>query len=222
MLLQMKYLYRDAPIVNMRPVALRDQSAAPGEGSKLSCFEYEFEVPWQDVDAQNIQRKSMVLIPFRSGLQIVMGHGSTHELVDTVMKNSETSPQDFRVIYGDEAAGSDYDFLNLVLNATPGQVSLLDSKKAVVRKSTLVLYKALVVPGESGIFEVQANEFRGFQYGDPDKHPKKVTVVLYSAQGGAELNFRQKDSKPLTISQRDINRAIQTLRYTSPGYTVEK
>jgi hypothetical protein len=37
--------------------------------------------------------------------------------------------------------------------------------------------------GAPGIFEVQANEFRGFQYGDPIKHPKKITVTLYSADG---------------------------------------
>jgi hypothetical protein len=77
--------------------------------------------------------------------------------------------------------------------------------------------------GAPGIFEVQANEFRGFQYGDPIKHPKKITVTLYSADGGIELTFAQRGGKPLTaVSQADINRIIQTMHYTSPAATALK
>lgn len=222
MLIQTYYSYRNIPIVSMTPVELTDHSVAPGEGSKLSCFGYEFEVPWQDVDTPNIQRKAMVLIPFRSGLDILVGHGSTHALVDTAMSETKNSPQRFRAAYGDLAAQSDYEFLKLALNSTPSSVRLFDSKENVLRKSTLVLFKAILVPGDSGIFDVQANEFKGFQYGDPNKHPKRVTVTLYSAEGGIEFIFAQKDMKPLAISQADINRAIHTLRYSGLVETAQK
>lgn len=69
---------------------------------------------------------------------------------------------------------------------------------------------------------MQANEFKGFQYGDPSKHPKRVTVTLYSAQEGIELSFSQKDMRPLAISQADINRAIQTLRYSGTPETAQR
>jgi hypothetical protein len=206
----------------MIPVDLGDRSIAAGDGSKLSCFGYEFEVPWQDVDTQNIQRRTMMLIPFRSGLGILVGHGSTHDLVDTAMNSSKTSPQYFRAAYGDKAAGSDYEFLNLALNTTPSQVRLFGSKEDAARKFILVTIKAIIVPGDSGIFTVQANEFRGFQYGDPSKHPKWVTVSLYSDNGGIELSFSQKDLKPLAISQADINRVIQTLRYGGQAETAQQ
>jgi len=84
------------------------------------------------------------------------------------------------------------------------------------------MFKAFIVPGDSGIFMVQANGFKGFQYGDPSKHPKRVTVTLYSAEGGIELSFAQKDLKPLAITQADINRAIQTLRYSGLPETAQK
>lgn len=209
-----RYSYRNIPIASMTPVELTDHHIASGDGSKLSCFGYEFEVPWQDIDTQNIQRKGMVLIPFRSGMEILVGHGSTHSLVDTAIESTKTDPQHFRAAYGDKAAQSDYEFLRLALNATPGSVRLVDSKEDVARKTTLVLFKAMIVPGDSGIFIVQANGFKGFQYGDPSKHPKRVTVTLYSADGGIEFTFDQKDLKPLAISQADINRVIQTLRYS--------
>lgn len=213
MLIETGYIYRHIPVARMIPVQLTDHHVAPGEGSKLSCFGYDFEVPWNDVDTQNIHGKAMLLIPFRSGLEILVGHGSTHDLVDTAMRGTQTDPQSFRTAYGDKAAQSDYEFLKLALNTTPGSIRLADSKKDVVSKSTLLMFKTLIVPGNSGIFEVQANEFMGFQYGDPSKHPKRVTVSLYSGDGGIELSFSQKNLGPLAISQADINRAIQTLCY---------
>lgn len=222
MYLQVRYSLRQVPIANEIPIDLDDRSVTAGDGSKLSCFGYEFEAPWQDLDAGNIRRKTMVLIPFRSGLGVLVGHGSTHDLVDAAMNGSNTSPQHFRAAYGDKATGSDYEFLNLALNTTPSQVRLFGSKEDAARKSVLIMMKAIIVPGDSGLFTVRTNEFRGFQYGDPSKHPKRVTVSLYSDKGGIELSFSRKDLKPLAISQADINRVIQTLRYVGQTETAQQ
>ena len=222
MLIEMHYSYRHIPIAHMTPVELSDRRINSGEGTKLSSFGYDFEVPWKDVDAEHIKRKAMIVIPFRSGLAILVGHGSAHDLVDTALENTKTDPQVFRAAYGDRAVQSDYEFLKLALNTTPASIRLMDSKQDVVRKSTLVLIKALVVQGDSGIFEVQANEFRGFQYGDPEKHPKRITVTLYSADGGIELTFLQSSLNLVAISQADINRVIQTLRYSGAAETAHK
>jgi hypothetical protein len=210
MILKARYSYRNMPIVSMTPTELRDHRVTSDSGTRLSAFGYDFEVPWQDLDTNEVQRKAMMLFPFRTGLDILVGHGSTHDLVDTLMGGTKTDLAHFRAAYGDEAAYSDYKFLSLALNTTPNQVSLFDSKADVVRKSTLLIYKAIIVPGDSGIFKVKTPEFSGFQYGDPTKRPQKVTLYLYSPNGIIEFSFSQKDMKPLTISQADINRVIQT------------
>src|SRR6266581_6572544 len=59
MLIQMHYSYRDIPIASMRPAELSDHRVTPGSGTKLSAFGYSFEVPWQDVDTDNVKRKAM-------------------------------------------------------------------------------------------------------------------------------------------------------------------
>lgn len=216
MAISTRYSYRDIPIASVMPVALTDHNANASAGTKLSCFDYEFEVPWNDVDADNIQRKTMVLVPFHSGLDLLVGQGSTHQIVDTVIENSKSNRQQFQAVYGDAATRSDYEFLRLALNATPAKVSFLGSRQDVTRQSTLILVKTLIVPGDSGIFEVQANEFRGFQYGDPIKQPKKITVTLYSAENGIELTLSRKDGKPLAgISQADVNRIIQSVHHSA-------
>lgn len=222
MLIVSRYSFRKSPLANMTPVELTDQSITAGDGPKLSCFGYDFEVPWQDVDAQHVRREIMVLIPFRSGLEILVGYGSSHSLVDTAVENTKTDLQHFRSVYGEKAAQSDYEFLKLVLNTTPASIRLLDSKQDVGRKITLLTFKAIIPSDDSGIFAVQANGFKGFQYGDPSKHPKRVTVTLSSDDGEIEFSFAQKNLKPLAISQADINRVIQTLRYNGLTETVQK
>ena len=207
-----RHSYRNFPIMSMVPIELSDHSINQGSGSRLSCFDYDFEVPWTDVDTDNVQRKAMVLVPFRSGLQMLVGHGSTHDLIDTIIESTKIKPEEFRAMYPNSVR-SDYDLLRLALNATPAQVRILDSKESVSRLSTLLLYKALLVPGDSGIFSIQNPEFKGFQYGDPSKHPNRVTAYLYSSSGIVEFSFSQKGMKPLAISQADINRVIQTMRY---------
>jgi len=107
-------------------------------------------------------------------------------------------------------------------DATPGSIRLVDSKQDVARTTTLLIFKAFIVPGDSGIFMVQANDFKGFQYGDPSKHPKRITVSLYSVDGGIEFSFARKDMQPLAISQAEINRVVQTLRYNGLAETAQK
>ena len=144
------------------------------------------------------------------------------DLVDTALERTKLDPQAFRAAYGDRALHSDYEFLKLAFNTTPASIKLTDSKQDVARKSTLVLIKTLVAQGDSGIFEVQANGFRGFQYGDPGKHPKRITVALYSADGGIEFTFLQNDVNPVVISQADINRVIQTLGHNGVAETARR
>jgi len=98
MLVEARYMYRRIPVAHMTPVDLNDNRSTSGEGARVECFGYEFELPWKDIDTQNIQRKNMVLIPFRSGLRMLVGHGSTHDLMDTVMENTKTNPERFRAV----------------------------------------------------------------------------------------------------------------------------
>ncbi|SRR6266567_187241 len=219
MVIQTRYYYRDIPIASMKPVELNDRSVTSVNGAKLSCYGYDFEVPWEDVETDNIERKSMTLIPFRSGLSILVGHGSTHDLLDTIIERTKTDPQNFRAEYSDAPVRSDHDLLDLALNATPVGVGLFKSKREIGRQTALLVIKTIIVPGDSGIFKVQAGEFKGFQYGDPSKHPKRVTVFLSSANGSVEVGFSQKDMSPLTISQSEINRVIQTMHRADSSTT---
>jgi hypothetical protein len=67
------------------------------------------------------------------------------------------------------------------------------------------------VGGETGLFKASANDWKGFQFDDPAKQPKKVTLELYDSQDRhVEIIFVTK--KDADITQADINRALETLK----------
>jgi hypothetical protein len=208
--LQTRHMYRNIPVASLVPIDLPEQQVSSGTGTKLTSFGYEFEVPWQDEDVVNVQRKGLDVVPFRSGLQLFVGHGTTTMMIETLIEEGKIDPRDFRAAYG----GDEYEFLTLALNTTPASIRLVDSTSNMARKSMLLLVKTIIVPGDSGIFKVHNAKFHGFQYGDPRKRPRKITVALYSTNGLVELTLSRKDGKPIdNVTQADINRAISTMRY---------
>jgi hypothetical protein len=79
----------------------------------------------------------------------------------------------------------------------------------------LILFKGIMTPrgGESGIFRVRADKFRGFQYGDPRTRPKSLNVEIFADDGGLSFAFAQKgQGLSPAITQAEINRVIQTVR----------
>src|SRR5437588_12376816 len=48
--LGVRQLARKTPLVGMAPDQLTDLSISRSQGTKLSYFGYEFEVPWYDID----------------------------------------------------------------------------------------------------------------------------------------------------------------------------
>jgi hypothetical protein len=120
-------------------------------------------------------------------------------------------------MYGQKALDSDYEFTRLMIEATPSQVNLTTPEKDAIRTSTLLTMKAIAVPVDSGIFNVRTEGFKGFQYGDPAGHPKRIVVDLFSDERSLEIIFSRKDKTPLNVSQPEVNRVVMTLQKSSAG-----
>lgn len=75
----------------------------------------------------------------------------------------------------------------------------------------------LLAPADTGIFNIQNQEFKGFQQGDPQVPQAKLALNLYSNEGSVEFIFFEKDKNAAGVTQPEINRIIQTLRKTTQG-----
>jgi hypothetical protein len=206
---------RKLPFLNRTPVALTDLSISQALGKKLSYFGYEFEIPWTDIDNEKIRvvGGNKLIVPFRSGNAFMMWSAPSHELVNNVVQKMKLDKESFQKIYGAEVLQSDYSFMRLILESTPGKITVSSTRERDVSQEMLLMLKGMSVSGdpESGIFEVSGKEFNGFQYGSPQNPSGRVNVELFPEGGHLDLFFGEKKGGGTPMSQADINRVVQTI-----------
>ena len=217
--LETRYIAWKAPIVKKAPVELTDLSISQAPGRKLSYLGYEFEVPWDDVDEDKTKEVGeMQVIAFRSGNSMLFSKIPPKEFVNTFLSMSKENSAGLRAIYGENALQSDYSFRRLILETTPGKVTLFTPRKDSVGSAMLLVIKGIMIPqgGESGIYWIRTSQFQGYQYGNPRSRPKSLDVELFTEDEGIGFIFSQKEKGATSaISQGDINRVIQTTRKAS-------
>lgn len=213
-ILETHYVGWKFPVVKKTPEELTDLSISPAQGQKLFYFGYEFEVPW-DVDQDKTKQVGKTeLVAFRSGNALLFSSLAPKEFVQTFLSATKVGPDKVRNLWGETALESDYSLHRLILEATPGEVTLFTRRQDAVRSSMLVLFKGIMTPrgGESGIFRVRTDRFQGFQYGDPQAQPKSLNVEIFADDGGLSFAFAQKGrGLSPAITQAEINRVIQTV-----------
>ena len=216
--LETRYVEWKSPLVKKTPKELTDLSVSQAPGQKLSYFGYEFEVPW-DLDEQKTKQiGKMELIAFRSGNAILFSKAAPREFVQTFLSSTKVDPDKVRNFWGEEALESDYSLHRLILEATPGQVTLFTRREDAARGAMLLVMKGIMIPrsGESGVFRLRTGKFQGFQYGDPQARPKSLNVEIFADDGGLSFAFAQKaEGTALAITQAEINRVVQTVHKIS-------
>jgi hypothetical protein len=208
-ILEMRQISRKFPVVRQTPRNLSDQTVSNAPGTKLSCFGYEFEVPWADLDAaQTKSLKNGVVIFSRGGNGLMFKSLPPREFINALPNKGQ-----LRQLNGEAPLQSDYSTWRLIVDATPDKVTLFSSRRETINTSMLVLIKAVATPEKSGLFLIQNKDFKGFQWGDPQYPPRRVVADLFADDGGLELIFlRRKDATAPPLSQAGINRVLQTVR----------
>lgn len=212
------------PVARVVPTDLKDLSVSQVSGTKLSYVGYEFEIPWNDLDASQTKRVPkdspnpfMVALKFRSGRFLLVSASPPRVFPEGLVREWKIPPQSLESVFGRGAARSDYSFLKNLYEFTPDKMHLWALSPSMhYREQMLLLLKTTVlsqVSAETGIFNIQNQNYRGFQLGDPKDHPRRVAVHLYSDEGSIELTFGvSAPYKLAAITQPEINRIVQSLR----------
>ncbi|MGB9463475.1 MAG: hypothetical protein WBR10_00040, partial [Candidatus Acidiferrum sp.] len=129
-------------------------------------------------------------------------------------KSFDDKNGNLRQLFGSESVKSNYIFHKTLLESTPATMWPWMSRRDAVRTSFLLLLKGVSsVGGETGIFKVIEGGWNGFQFDDPTKNPKRVTLELYDAQDRhVEISFGLPAGPKGRITQGDVNRVIETLK----------
>ena len=214
--LETRLFYRDVPVARLDPTQLPDRTIFASAGSTLSYLGYEFEVPWDDAETSNAKASGNVaIIPFRSGLTIAFLTHSPREFVDNLASSGLVKRDQLCEIYGNAACESDFSFKRILFEATPDKLGFFTPRRESGRQSYLLLLKAASMWEPSGLFLIDTQDFRGFQFGDPQKARGNIVDELYAKDVSLEFIFGRNDRHALGISQSEINRVLHTTRRTA-------
>jgi hypothetical protein len=221
------YAARRAPkVTRVLPTHLIDTSISQAPGERLSYFGYEFEVPWSDLDPAQTRlypkghpHPNRAVLTFRSGLRLMVTALPPDEWRNNIAAEMKISPEQLESAFGRDMTDSDYTFVKALYEFTPAEMHFWRaSQKIQSREQILLIVKSLapLKSAETGIFDIQNQDVKGFQQGDPRAAVDKIAVNLYSDAGSAEFIFSESGRKPLGITQPEINRIIQSLRRSGP------
>jgi hypothetical protein len=205
---------RRAPAVKLVPVALPDSSIASSEGRRLSYLGYDFEVPWNDLDETRTRLlANRVALVFHSGKTLMLSVGPPREFTNAVI--GQLDRDQFRQIYGDGPLQSDYAMWQLIASTTPFKITLTTPRKEIVGAMMMLMVKAVAMPESSGFYSLETRDFKGFQWGNPDAHPRHIVADLFSDDAGMEFIFPEQKGHPLDVTQAEINRVLQSVHKTT-------
>ena len=201
------------PILYMVPVPLPDSSASNSHTKKFSISQFEFEVPWTEMEEANTKApKNWLALKAPDGLGMVVIATEPDSLVQMLKGRGQLDSANLATIFEPEVLQSDYSLAEYMLETTPDRVRPLANRRRNADRLAMLTLKSAILPASanSGIFRIQTPEFRGFQYGDPAKGPRGIQVNLYSTDGKLEFIFSKKNG-PVTITQPEINQVLQSL-----------
>ena len=211
---------RKIPIVKSVPVELNDLSVSEVKGERISFKGVEFEVPWNDEDEQKTRVVgTWALIFFRSGNSMVLCVEPADGFIAEMTKSKTPDPELFKVMYGSDVLRSDYALHKAIFETTPSQINFFTPTNRAAGLSSVILIKAIMPPTTDwAIYNIRSQNFKGFQLGDPVRHPKKMSLELYGSDVHFEINIEQNTNLSAQgITQAEINRIIQTAhRATDP------
>jgi hypothetical protein len=213
--LLVRYKYRELPDVAKVPVPVPDLSISSLPHKTASYFGYEFELPWDDVDEAKDKTAGTIHVgAFHSGNAFWFSTFPPNDFINEVMKAGNLGPQDLKGLYGEDTVESDYAFHKKMLERTPSEITPFMPEDQAISRQVLLMIKAISMPkASSGIFSIQTGDFKGFQFENPQARPSRITVELFSNDGGIDLIFMHKAGAP-QVSQAEINRVVQSIHKT--------
>ncbi|HKI11994.1 MAG TPA: hypothetical protein VKA02_07765 [Candidatus Acidoferrum sp.] len=204
------------------PRPLDDAIASTAKGSVLSYYGYRFEVPWDDIDKEWDEGRT-VRIRFKTGQVIRF---SNPEYFQDNPVNSHVAQDDadyFTQAFGTGIRESKYDQFRAIVSTTPSQWSPFRSHKEFARVRILLGIKGLWFehnPAAPDIFSFETNDYRGFELSGLSHDWQNVTVNLFDKTDRRfQISVLGDVRSGARVTQPEINRIIRSfgpIRPTQP------
>jgi hypothetical protein len=209
---------RKMPIAKSVPIDLEDLSISQAPAERISFRRFELEIPRRDLDEDKTRVVgTWAIVHFHSGITFILCASPPNGFIMGMAKDKNTSvfPELLAKLYGKDVLLSDYAFKKAIYDTVPSQITLHSSSNRAIGLSMILTIKAVMPPTtDYAIYNIQSNEFKGFQLGSPSRHPKKMSMELFAEDREIEINIDQEGPNP-DLTQAEINRIIQSAHKTA-------
>ena len=130
------------------------------------------------------------------------GEGVLQALLGDRPEQAET----MRKFWGQENMKSEYAVVNFCLHATPDSGGIFSSQTELMRLPSMLLLKTAYSPLGDVIYQFEAEQFRGFQFG----HPGRVQEIYVYLFDSSDQLFRIKLSK---LNQSEIDQLLVSITF---------
>lgn len=148
-----------------------------------SFYDFTFKVPWKDLVKKN-ERQNVVDLTFNQNKRVIIFDPKDNlDMVKNLFAlRSEKDQKKLRNFFGDDILKSNYSFCTIVLNITPEKINIFNSSNQIIVSSILLTLKAILPPSSTGeIYNFEAGDIKGFQFGDP-KANKPILIWFFDKQ----------------------------------------
>lgn len=210
---KVKQAVRQDPTMAIVPAPLSDTSISAGQGSTLTRFGYQFELPWQSKEIKRAESIAIFVSESNDQTLLFFDPAKKPSALKIIKEAPASRLPELIQIYGQKALESDYEFDRAMLSASPTQLSYVSPSRRQIGLATLLMMKTTeTMNAETGIYSFQWGHLRGFQNGDPER-AKAVRVKAFDDQDRQfEFIFGNRMYRRGWLKQSEINRVLQTLR----------
>jgi hypothetical protein len=213
------------PQLSLIPVSLSSETEAPLSNSSIEQFGFEFRLPNKGTARKFDQE---VLVEFPSG-RLEFPRSLSDE--DSVIFEPVHSDNDAKNLLGPELLQSKYKLLQAAMSATPERVKWWRFRSSQNKRAALLLFIKFAALTEFNpmhslavrpIHTIASGEFRGFEFGDPDRPPYDAHVDLFDgATRRLAFDISGGDGHGQVLTQEEINAMVASIRLTSDIDPVE-
>jgi hypothetical protein len=133
-------------------------------------------------------------LTFRSGSHLIVSASPAQVFQRRLVDGTKAAPESVEAAFGPHSMRSDYDFLKHVYEFTPDKMHLWALSPSVhYREMMLLTMKAIVLSGysaDTGIFNIQNQNYHGFQLGDPPGSPPHDRRASLFRRGQHRVDFQ--------------------------------
>jgi hypothetical protein len=214
-------LGKNDPQLNLGPVSLSNKTEAPLSNSSIDRGGIKFLLPNEaTVSTTNFQQTTLVRFP--NGMLTFSGPLRDE---DSIAFRAVRAHKDAEKLLTRQEFNSQLTLLQTAMLATPEQVKWWRLRSSQNQRAWLLLLVKFVALTDYSplnsltirpLYPIASGEFRGFQFGDPDKSPYETHIDLFD---GANRHFAFDVSalqgQQRVLTQEEINAMVASIRPSS-------